>query len=50
MVSSSVISNSIIQTNANISGAVVTNSLIGNHTILKGKAQDLSMGDYSTEV
>ena len=49
MVSSSVISNSIIQTNANISGAVVTNSLIGNHTILKGKAQDLSMGDYSTE-
>ncbi len=48
-ISGSVVSNSIIQTNAVISGAVVENSLIGNYAALKGKAQDLSMGDYSTE-
>lgn len=48
-ISSAVVSNSIIQTNAIINGAVVSNSLIGNYSVLKGKAQDLSMGDYSTE-
>ncbi|MEP7263268.1 MAG: nucleotidyltransferase, partial [Bacteroidota bacterium] len=48
-ISSSVVSNSIIQTNAVITSAVVSNSLIGNFSILKGKALDLSMGDYSTE-
>ena len=45
---SSVITNSIIQTNNVITEATISNSLIGNFVNYKGKAEDLSMGDYST--
>lgn len=46
----SVVANSIIQTNAKISGAAITNSMLGNFTEYSGTARELSMGDYSTEI
>ena len=48
VIKSSVITNSIVQTNNMISDATITNSLIGNFVNYKGKAEDLSIGDYST--
>jgi glucose-1-phosphate thymidylyltransferase len=44
-----IIRNSIIQNNTVIESAVIDNSMIGSHVDYKGKQQDLSMGDYSTE-
>lgn len=44
-----VIRNSIIQNNTVIDSAVIDNSMLGSHVVYKGKWQDLSMGDYSTE-
>ncbi len=44
----SVISNSIVQTNSTIVNQIITNSMIGNHVTLSGKAQDVSIGDYTT--
>ncbi len=44
-----IIRNSIIQHNSVIDSAVIDNSMIGSHVSYKGKWQDLSMGDYSTE-
>lgn len=46
-VTNAVIKNSIVQTNVKISGAVITDSMIGNYTICEGKALDLNLGDYS---
>jgi len=46
-VTASVISNSIIQTNSQIEGLNLTNSMIGNHTKLKKNALDLSIGDFN---
>jgi glucose-1-phosphate thymidylyltransferase len=46
----SVISNSILQNDSSISTAVIDNSLLGNHVVLKGRPKDVSMGDYSVEV
>ncbi len=43
------ISNSIIQTNANISDACLTNTMIGNHVVLSGNKRELSIGDFTTE-
>ena len=45
----SVISNTIIQADSEISNATITNSMIGNHVKYNGKAQELSIGDYSTQ-
>lgn len=47
-VNGSVISNSIVQTNTVINHANITNSMLGNHVVYTGKAEDLSIGDYST--
>ncbi len=47
VIKSTVVTNSIIQTNNVISDATITNSLIGNFVNYKGKADDLSIGDYS---
>lgn len=44
-----IIRNSIIQNNSVIDSAVIDNSMVGSHVSYKGKWQDLSMGDYSTE-
>jgi glucose-1-phosphate thymidylyltransferase len=46
-ISSSVISNTIIQTETNIEGLVCKDSMIGNKTHIKYKAQSLSVGDYN---
>lgn len=43
------ISNSIIQTNCKIKNAVISNSMIGNFAEYARNAEDLSMGDYSTQ-
>jgi len=43
----SIISNSIIQKNARIENQVISNSMVGNHTVLQGKEQELSLGDYN---
>mgnify|MGYP000648650214 CR=1 FL=1 len=42
-----VIVNSIVQNETVISHANVTNSMIGNKVTYKGKAEDLSIGDYT---
>jgi dTDP-glucose pyrophosphorylase len=48
-VSHSVIRNSIIQNNSVFESCVIDNSMVGNHVVYRGKWQDLSMGDYSSE-
>jgi len=49
-IKNSVITNSIIQNNSSVETACIDNSMIGSFAQYKGKARDLSMGDYSTEV
>ncbi len=46
-INSSIIKNSNIQENTNITDAVIFNSMIGSHVNYNGKANDLSIGDYS---
>jgi len=46
-ISDSRISNSIIQSNSRVRGAIVSNSMVGNHATIKGKSLDLNLGDYS---
>lgn len=45
----SVIDNSIVQTHALIVNANLTNSMIGNHVIFDGSANQVSISDYSTQ-
>lgn len=47
-ISHSVIQNSIVQENSTICKQVVSNSMIGSHTVLEGEWSDLSISDYST--
>ena len=44
---SSVISNAIVQENTTIRHANITNSMVGSHSHVEGKAADLSVGDYN---
>jgi glucose-1-phosphate thymidylyltransferase len=44
----SVISNSILQSGSQLSQMEFTNSMVGNHVILKGNSHELSIGDYCT--
>ncbi|MFM2048171.1 MAG: hypothetical protein RI955_719 [Bacteroidota bacterium] len=48
IVKKSVIENSIIQTNSKIENACITNSMIGNFVQKVSKAEDVSIGDYTT--
>ena len=48
VITNSIITNSIIQTNCNITMAVIDNSMIGSFVNYSAKATNLSMGDYST--
>lgn len=48
VIESSVISNSIIQQNAVVKNANFTNSMVGNFVEYSAKAQDVSLGDYSS--
>jgi glucose-1-phosphate thymidylyltransferase len=49
-ISDSVIKNSIIQANTFITAKCIGNSMIGSHVSLKGKLQEFSVGDYTTEL
>lgn len=49
IITGSVISKSIIQKNSIIATAVIENSMIGNSCVYNGSADDLSMGDFSTQ-
>lgn len=42
------ISNSLIQTNTRIQNKVMSGSMIGNHSTIAGKAENVSLGDYNT--
>jgi glucose-1-phosphate thymidylyltransferase len=44
----SVVKNSIVQEHASVGDLVLSNSMIGNHTRIHGKAENYSLGDYST--
>ncbi len=46
-ITNSVISHSIVQEHASIEQAVIKNSMVGSHVKLKGRALDLSLGDYN---
>jgi glucose-1-phosphate thymidylyltransferase len=41
------ISNSLIQSNTTIQNKVLSGSMIGNHAVIAGKADDISLGDYN---
>ena len=49
VIENSVIENSIIQTNAKLVNAQLVNSMIGNYVEFDGKANQLSISDYSTQ-
>ncbi len=49
-VKNSLIRNSILQNSVTIADKNITNSMIGSFSNLSGKAEDLSLGDYSTQV
>jgi glucose-1-phosphate thymidylyltransferase len=46
-IKSSILKNSNVQENTNIVDAVIFNSMIGSHVNYNGKANDLSLGDFS---
>jgi glucose-1-phosphate thymidylyltransferase len=48
VIKSSIIQNSIVQTNTEINNANLKNSMLGNFVTLEGKSDDLSVGDYNT--
>ena len=47
VIKNSIISNSIIQTNTMIRSSNFKNSMVGNNASIKGKTQELSVGDYN---
>lgn len=47
-VNGTIISNSIVQNNTVINQSNINNSMLGSHVVYSGKAEDLSIGDYST--
>ena len=47
-IDNSIVSNSIIQTNTEVSNANISNSMLGNFAKLEGKPKDISVGDYNT--
>ncbi|MBC8111388.1 MAG: nucleotidyltransferase [Verrucomicrobia bacterium] len=46
-ITDSVVKNSIIQENSKVIDANITNSMLGNSAVVKGKPADLSVGDYN---
>lgn len=42
------INNSIVQQEAHLNGAHISNSMLGRNSVVKGRARDLSVSDYST--
>jgi glucose-1-phosphate thymidylyltransferase len=47
-IKNSIIKNSIVQYHARVEQSIIDNSMIGSHTVIKGKAKELSISDYST--
>ena len=47
VIEDSSIRNSLIQSNTTIQNKVLNASMIGNHTTIAGKADDISLGDYN---
>lgn len=47
VIKNSIISNSIIQTNTIIRSSNFKDSMVGNHTSIKGKVKEYSVGDYN---
>ncbi len=48
-IKNSVVSNSIVQTHSKITNSILHNAMLGNHVRITGVANDLSLGDYSTQ-
>lgn len=48
VIKNSIIKNSIIQESTGIENKIISNSMIGNHVNIKGKHEELSIGDYTT--
>lgn len=46
-IENSVIKNSVIQSHTHIAGALLADSMIGNHVEYRGGSSDVSLGDYS---
>ncbi len=46
-ITGSVVAEAIVQEQTTISGAVVKNSMVGNHVVLTSREKDLSVGDYN---
>jgi glucose-1-phosphate thymidylyltransferase len=47
-ISNSRISNSIIGESTTLDSVIFENSMLGNHVVYRGQAQDLSLGDYNS--
>lgn len=50
VIEDSTVENTIIYTNTHIKNAKLANSMIGNHVKFDGKAEELSLSDYSTQL
>jgi glucose-1-phosphate thymidylyltransferase len=44
-----VVRNSIILEKTHVKNKLIANSMIGSHVVLKGSAENLSIGDYTTQ-
>jgi len=49
-IENSIISNSIVQSHSKIRNRVMENSMVGNHVTLEATADDLSVGDFSSDL
>lgn len=47
IIKSSIISNTIVQSNTKLENRILKNSMLGNHVNIKGRADSISVGDYS---
>jgi glucose-1-phosphate thymidylyltransferase len=47
LIENAIVKTTIVQDNAKIKGANVSNSMVGNHAEVHGKSADLSLGDYN---
>lgn len=47
-IQNSIIRNSIIRENAHVTDSVLDQSIVGNHSRVKGEARNLNLGDYTT--
>ncbi len=50
IVESCVLSNSIVQKHSFIKNRLINNSMVGSYVLLKGQPQDISIGDYCTDI